>query len=59
MPAFANVLYEVADALALITINRPDKLNAISLATLDDLRGGRSGGRKRSCGARHRDYRRG
>ena len=37
MPAFANVLYEVADALALITINRPDKLNAISLATLDDL----------------------
>ena len=38
MPAFANLLYEVADALALITINRPDKLNAISLATLDDLR---------------------
>ena len=38
MPAFANVLYEVADALALITINRPDKMNAISLATLDDLR---------------------
>ena len=38
MPVFANLLYEVADALALITINRPDKLNAISLATLDDLR---------------------
>jgi enoyl-CoA hydratase len=36
--AFANVLYAVTDALALITINRPDKLNAISLATLDDLR---------------------
>ena len=37
-PVFANLLYEVGDALALITINRPDKLNAISLATLDDLR---------------------
>ena len=38
MTVFANVLYAVTDALALITINRPDKLNAISLATLDDLR---------------------
>jgi len=38
VPAFGNVLYEIADALALITINRPDKLNAISLATLDDPR---------------------
>ena len=37
-PVFANLLYEVGDALALITINRPDKLNAISLATQDDLR---------------------
>ncbi|MEE2785240.1 MAG: enoyl-CoA hydratase/isomerase family protein [Pseudomonadota bacterium] len=32
-----NVLYEVEGALALITINRADKHNAISLATLDDL----------------------
>ena len=38
VPLFSNVLYDVADALALITINRPDKMNAISLATLDDLR---------------------
>jgi enoyl-CoA hydratase len=38
VPAFATLLYEVADALALITINRPEKMNAISLATLDDLR---------------------
>jgi enoyl-CoA hydratase len=37
VPQFANVLYDVADSLALITINRPDKLNAISLATLADL----------------------
>jgi enoyl-CoA hydratase len=36
-PAFDHLLYEVADALALITINRPDKMNAISLATLDEL----------------------
>lgn len=32
-----NVLYEVQGPLALITINRADKHNAISLATLDDL----------------------
>ena len=32
-----NVLYEVEGPLALITINRPEKQNAISLATLDDL----------------------
>ncbi len=34
---FANLLYDVTESLALITINRPDKLNAISLATLADL----------------------
>jgi enoyl-CoA hydratase len=32
-----NVLYSVMGAMALITINRPEKHNAISLATLDDL----------------------
>ena len=32
-----NVLYEVQGPLALITIDRADKHNAISLATLDDL----------------------
>ena len=32
-----NLLYEVRGPLALITINRADKHNAISLATLDDL----------------------
>ncbi len=32
-----NVLYEVQGPMALITINRADKHNAISLATLDDL----------------------
>jgi enoyl-CoA hydratase len=32
-----NVLYEAEGVLALITINRADKHNAISLATLDDL----------------------
>lgn len=34
---YENVLYEVEGPLALITINRPDRHNAISLATLDDL----------------------
>ena len=36
-PPFENLLYEVDGPLALITINRPDKLNAVSLATLDEL----------------------
>ena len=31
------ILYEVIDSLALITINRPEKHNAISLDTLDEL----------------------
>ncbi len=34
---FECILYEVEEPLALITINRPDKHNAISLATLDEL----------------------
>ena len=32
-----NVLYSVMGPMALVTINRPEKHNAISLATLDDL----------------------
>ena len=32
-----NVLYSVRGPMALVTINRPEKHNAISLATLDDL----------------------
>lgn len=35
--AFDNVLYEVQGPMALVTINRPEKRNAISLAALDDL----------------------
>jgi enoyl-CoA hydratase len=35
--SFDNILYETNGPLALITINRPEKHNAISLATLDDL----------------------
>jgi enoyl-CoA hydratase len=34
---FENLLYETRGPLALITLNRPDKLNAISLATVDEL----------------------
>lgn len=37
--AYKNLLYETEGPLALITINRPDKHNAISLDTLDDLHG--------------------
>ena len=35
--SFENILYEVRGSMALITIDRADKHNAISLATLDEL----------------------
>ena len=34
---YDNIHYEVDGPMALITINRPEKHNAISLATLDEL----------------------
>ncbi|HCP49325.1 MAG TPA: enoyl-CoA hydratase, partial [Gammaproteobacteria bacterium] len=34
---YDNILYEVDGPMGLITINRPEKHNAISLATLDEL----------------------
>lgn len=37
MPGFECILYEVTAPLALITINRPEKHNAISLQTLEEL----------------------
>ena len=35
----ANVLYEVSDAVATVTLNRPDRLNAINPQLLDELVG--------------------
>jgi enoyl-CoA hydratase len=35
--AYENIIYEVIGPLGLITLNRPTKHNAVSLATLDDL----------------------
>ena len=38
MPPFDNLLLERDDAVALVTINRPQVLNALNMATLDELR---------------------
>jgi enoyl-CoA hydratase/carnithine racemase len=36
---FSNILFEKKNAVAYVTVNRPDKLNALNMATMDDLRG--------------------
>ena len=35
----SHVLLSVEDAVATIMLNRPDKLNAISMAMLDQIKG--------------------
>ena len=37
MPEFEDVLYEVGDGRATITINRPDRLNAFRVQTIGEL----------------------
>jgi len=35
--AYPNLLVEQSDRIALVTINRPDKLNALNISVIDDL----------------------
>ena len=52
-----TVLYEVSDGLATITLNRPEAMNALNVATKVALREavrGRGGRRRRTGGAADR-----
>ena len=35
---YQNILFEIRNKIALVTINRPDKLNALNGATLNELK---------------------
>ena len=36
--SFANIKFETRDQVAYVTVNRPDKLNALNMATMEELR---------------------
>ena len=38
MPSYKNILFKSSDGISVLTINRPDKLNALNNATLDEIR---------------------
>ena len=35
---FSNILFETKNSIAYVTVNRPDKLNALNMATMEELR---------------------
>ena len=36
--SYENILFEIEDGIALVTVNRPKSLNALTIATVNELR---------------------
>ena len=53
---FETLLYEVDDRVAVITFNRPERMNAFSLPLIKEVKEAVSGRGQGSGGARHRRH---
>ena len=55
--AYTDVLYESAAGIATITINRPDRLNAIRQHTMTEIADAIQSANREGVGRRHRHHR--
>ena len=57
MSEYPDILYEVSDRIATITLNRPDRLNAYNGVMADSIKCANGRSSHRSERPRNRDYR--